>query len=168
MPLLTEDRLSDIIDLPIALPNTTISPGNWVLIGSVNLVAPAKLEFRYLQLQVMEIIAPAPATGTCAAQLATINTSFLAGSLAAVFLVQNFVPDTAPNLQPYLEILTAPTDFNAAPAATAPILVARDSANVNTLTAAGIYSLVVLNNTTDRDISLSVNGAITIDLAPTA
>lgn len=54
MSYLTENRLSSLVDLPIALPATALKQGDWVVVATVKLVSPQRLSLRALTLQVLE------------------------------------------------------------------------------------------------------------------
>jgi hypothetical protein len=54
MPLLTETKLRQTVDLPIALPATTLKQGDWLVVSSVKLVAGQRLTLRALNLQLLE------------------------------------------------------------------------------------------------------------------
>lgn len=54
MGYLTDNRLKNVVDLPIALPNTTIKQGDWVVIATVKLLAPQRLSMRSVTLQLVE------------------------------------------------------------------------------------------------------------------
>jgi hypothetical protein len=164
MALLTEDRLANIIDIPVSLPATQLLPGAYVLVGSIEVISPQTLAVRELQLQIANIEA-APTD---------INPDFLAGSLACLLIIAGFAPDTAPNVQAYSLLLAAPTDFNTALTTAAPIIVAVDPAKPIVLSNPGVYSIIVLNNSNSTvtaapipgTLDVAVTGAVTIDLSP--
>ncbi len=54
MGYLTENRLRSTVELPIALPATTLKQGDWVVVSTVRLVAPQRLSLRALTLQLLE------------------------------------------------------------------------------------------------------------------
>jgi hypothetical protein len=50
MPYLTERKLSNTLDVPVNLPATNITMGNWLVIASLQVVAPTLLTYRMLHL----------------------------------------------------------------------------------------------------------------------
>ena len=54
MGYLTESKLKTVLELPIALPSTTLRQGDWVVVATVKLVAPQRLSLRALTLQLLE------------------------------------------------------------------------------------------------------------------
>lgn len=51
MGYVTTSKLTNILDLPVQIPTTEIKMGDWVVIGSVKISTPARLRFRFLNLQ---------------------------------------------------------------------------------------------------------------------
>jgi hypothetical protein len=51
MAYLTENQLTNTLDLPIALPATDLRMGDWVIVASVKIVAPMTLTYRVANLQ---------------------------------------------------------------------------------------------------------------------
>lgn len=54
MGYLTDSKLRDVVDLPIALPDTALKQGDWLVVSTVKLVAPQRLSMRSLTLQLIE------------------------------------------------------------------------------------------------------------------
>jgi hypothetical protein len=54
MAYLTENKLSNLVELPIALPATTLKQGDWVVVATVKLVSPQRLSLRALTMQLLE------------------------------------------------------------------------------------------------------------------
>lgn len=52
MAYLSKQELSNIADVAVALPSTLLSMGDWILIGSVKIVAPMRCTYRYLSFQI--------------------------------------------------------------------------------------------------------------------
>lgn len=50
MPYLTERKLNNTLDLPLALPSVEIKMGDWLVIGTFKLVAPTRLTYRAMNL----------------------------------------------------------------------------------------------------------------------
>lgn len=54
MGFLTENKLRNVVDLPIGLPDTTLKQGDWLVISTVKIVAPQKLSMRSLTMQMVD------------------------------------------------------------------------------------------------------------------
>jgi hypothetical protein len=54
MGYLTENKLRNVVDLPIGLPDTTLKQGDWVIISTVKVVAPQRLSMRSVTMQLLE------------------------------------------------------------------------------------------------------------------
>jgi hypothetical protein len=50
MPYITYNKLSNTLDVPINLPATEIDMGDWLLIATVQVTAPAQLTYRVMNL----------------------------------------------------------------------------------------------------------------------
>lgn len=162
--LLTDARLTELCSLPISLPLTELGPGSWIIVSSVELEAPAQLTLKNLQLHVSDMSA-SDSTDTCGTSSKNdINPDFLSGSLATALVIATVAPDSLPYLQPYAKALAAPEDFNSAPNSRPPIVSVLGESFV-TLTAA-VYSVVVLNNSTNRTLAVSLTGSWVLDQNP--
>lgn len=53
MPYLTERKFSNTLDVPVNLPSTEIKMGDWVVIATIKLVAPARLTYRMMNLNLI-------------------------------------------------------------------------------------------------------------------
>lgn len=162
MPLITEAYLESLVHLPVQLPATRLPPGAWLIVASAKVDTGQTLTLKWLQLS-LHTLANADASDPCAGNgAATIDAEFLTGSVASTLLIADFVADTAPNLQAYSDLLVVPSDFTTAPTAVPPLLSVRGGADL-VLDVAATYSLVVLNNTANRDAIVSVSGAWLLD-----
>lgn len=163
MALLTESRLLTLVDLPVQLPQTLLPAGSWIALATVQLAENQKLDLRWLQLYIAEL-SNTDTTDPCGAVgRSVINTAFTGGSLASVFLIKDWAPTSEPWTQNVLDYLTCPLDSTLAAESLAPIVSIRPIAVPLQVVAAGTYTLVALNNTTNRNIAITVDGAITID-----
>ena len=161
MSLSTTQDADLSVDLPVQLPVTAVPPDCWMVVASVEVKAGQQLELRELQLHVAQIEALDSSTDPCAAVgLHAVSAEFVAGSLASLFICAAFAPDSRPDTQPYAEVLAAPADYTLAAAAVAPVSARRDPTVPLILTDAGVYSVVVLNNTTNRQLHLAVSGSL--------
>ncbi len=141
MSYLTDNKLRNVVDLPIALPNTTLKQGDWIVVATVKLVAPQRLSMRSLNLQLLE---------------ATVDTSLITTgnrivpNLGLVYLVlrkdyASGTPGATGGLDyMYLE------DIGIVVRSTVPVI----------LTAPGNYSLICANNmqaSTDSTVPTSTS-----------
>lgn len=53
MGLITEKRLSGMLDIPVSLPAAELIQGDWLVLSTIKLVEPMKLTLRYLNLQII-------------------------------------------------------------------------------------------------------------------
>ena len=56
MSYITDKQLEDRIDLPISLPVTEVKRNSWLVLATYAIAAPMKLNFRFLQLQLMNAV----------------------------------------------------------------------------------------------------------------
>lgn len=162
-----EERLSTLFDLPIHLPQSSIPAGDWVAIATLQLQAGVKLDFRWLQIHVTDFANSNTSDPCGITGQNSINPAFTAGSIASVFLIKDWSPASAPWTQTVIDQVLAPANFDDARTVTAPFVSVRSMAATPTpVTDAGTYTFVALNNTTNRTVTLSVSGAVTVDTDP--
>lgn len=128
MAYLTENKLKNVLELPIALPATTLKQGDWVVVSTVKLVAPQRLSLRSLTLQLLE----------STVDVADIDTSNkVVPNLGLVYFVlrQNYVSGT-PGGSGALDYLKL-DGIGTTSRSTIPVI----------LTAPGNYSIICTNNT---------------------
>jgi len=53
MALMTESKMRETLDLPVALPTTEILMGDWIILASIKLVSPQRLTYRYANLHLL-------------------------------------------------------------------------------------------------------------------
>lgn len=53
MAYLTEQKLSNVLDVPISLPATDLRQGDWVVVATTKVVLPMRLTYRVANLQVL-------------------------------------------------------------------------------------------------------------------
>jgi hypothetical protein len=58
MAYLTERKLSNTLDIPVNLPTSEIKMGDWVVIATIKLVAPARLTYRMMNLNFVSSTVP--------------------------------------------------------------------------------------------------------------
>jgi len=84
MSYLTSSKLSTTIDLPIALPATTLKQGDWLVVSTVKLVAPQRLTLQALTFQLLE-------SSASVADIATANKVVANLGLAYVVLRMDYL-----------------------------------------------------------------------------
>lgn len=162
MSYIQEDRLQTLIDLPVQLPQTSIPPGGWTAIATIQVPTNGTLTLSWLQIYIAAL--DTVNTTTASTVQNVINPDYLPGSLVSVFLIQNWSPSTEPWTQTIMDQVISPADYTTAAVAVPPTVVARSLATPLTITAAGTYTFVVLNNSTNVDVELSVSGTVTLDI----
>lgn len=159
MPYLTEAKLLTTFDLPIALPATLLVQGDWLVVASVKIIAPMRLTYRWLNLQLHTSSVPVT-------DISTTNRVYGNLGLAYVVLRKDYISGS-PGLAGALDTLIIDTTGVAV----------RDYTQTVTLDAAGTYSWIVANNmqasTTSTvptsasiDFRLSVTGQVRLLLDP--
>lgn len=143
MPYLTENKLNSVVDLPFALPATTLKQGTVLIVGTLKVATAQRLTLRTLYLQLLE--SPVD-TG-----LLDVSNRVLA-SLGLLYVVLRKDYTTGnPGASGALEVLKCD----------APGLVARAGTPL-VLTAPGNYSLICVNNM-QASTSSSVSPAVALD-----
>lgn len=156
MSFLTENKLKNTVDLPIALPATTIKQGDWVVVSTVKVNAGQRLSLRALTLQLME-------SSVAVGSISSTNRVVSNLALAYVVLRQNYVSGT-PGASGALDSL-AISAIDVVSRSTVPLLI----------TTAGYYSLIAANNMqastssaistgTSIDFKLAVTGNLRLEL----
>jgi hypothetical protein len=164
MAFVFEDRLLSLFDLPVQLPQTQVPAGGWLAVATVKLDEGQTLDLRWLQIYVAAV-ENVNANDPCGAVgRSVINPDFLPGSLAALFLIKDWVPGSDPWTQTVLETLLCPSDYALASDATVPIISVRNMTAPLQISTPGIYTFVILNNSVNRNVSITVDGAVTVDV----
>jgi hypothetical protein len=161
-----EDRLLSLFDLPVQLPQTMLSAGGWLAVATVQVPTGATLDLRWMQLYVAAL-ENTDSTDPCGTSgVNAINPNFPGGSLASLFLIKDWAPTTTPWTQTTFDLLVAPSNFDSAPGAVPPVISVRPLATPLSITEAGNYTFVVLNNTTNRNLAITIDGVVTLDTDP--
>jgi hypothetical protein len=127
MPYLTERKLSNTLDIPINLPTTEIKMGDWVVIATIKLVAPAQLTYRMMNLNFVSSTVPLP-------NITAVNKVVPNYGLCYVGLFFNYVSGD-PSSLPALDVVQAST-FDVVERTATPIVTATE----------GTYSWIAVNN----------------------
>jgi hypothetical protein len=170
MAFLTEQELDNQLDLPVSAPTILVEPQRWVIISSVMVAAPSQLVLRQLQLQLVEVIDPYTSgsvvvspnsAGLCVFPPSDITLDNPDYGLAYLGLYLGFVPPILPSAQALQEppLVVGGVDT------VAPAITARDTAPTVYATP-GVYSFVLVNNTQNRGLKLTVNGQVRVVLNP--
>ena len=162
MAYLTENQLSNTIDVPIALPTTHLVMGTWLTVGTILLTTPMRLTYSYANLQILS---------------STVDTTLITsgnkvyGSLGLVYIAlrQNYTGGT-PGAPGALDTLIAPTVGS----------YRRSMASNIVLTSAGVYSWIICSNmkastdasplippSTSIDFRVAVSGSVRMELSGT-
>ena len=170
MSFLTDEQLDNQVDLPVSAPTVLVDQQKWIVVASLRLDAPMHLVLRWLHLQIVEVINPfadgtliiSPnAQGLCVFPSSDIILDNPDYGLAYLGLYRGFQPPVLPSIQPLQEPPLVVGGVNAV----APAIAARDTAPTIYSTA-GVYSFVLVNNTQNRRLKLTVNGQTRVVLNP--
>jgi len=165
MPYVTTTQLDNILDLPVSLPMTDLYPKEWLVVSTVSISAPRSFTARWVQIHLIESVDPDSSTilpnssGTCDIPVQTPIISTPGLGLAWLGLYRNFDPLKLPTFQAAQEALIQIGTSTSVP----PLLAAR-SLTPTTYTADGAYSWVIVNNTDNRLLRLSVTGQVRVNL----
>lgn len=154
---LTTRKLSNVLDLPVALPATEVKQGDWIIVASVKVVSPMKLTHRFLNLAMLT-------SSVTVSQISNTNKIVSSLGLAYVVLRRDY-SGSNPGSAGSLDTLVI-NDIGS---------VSRNTDTVVTLTTAGTYSWIVANNmqpsssstvptSTEINFRLQVNGSVRLDL----
>ena len=157
MGYLTEAKLANIIDVPVAMPATEIRQGDWLMVASLKLITPMRLSFRFLNIQLH----------TATVEIADIASgNLIYGNLGFVYLVlRRDYLSGSPGSSGALDTL----------ALTQAGITARDTADELIFSTPGTYSWILANNCKANsataiptyqsiDFSVSVTGQVRIEL----
>jgi hypothetical protein len=170
MSFLTDLELDNQIDLPVSAPTIMVEQQRWVIVASMKVTAPMQLVLRLLQLQLVEVVNPYTdgsvvvtpnEQGLCVFPPSDIVLDNPDYGLAYLGLYRGFIPPVAPGSQPVQEPPLIVGGVNAV----APAISVRDMAPT-TYATDGVYSFVLVNNTQNRKLKLTVNGQIRMLLNP--
>jgi len=159
MGFITENMLSNVVDLPIALPATDLHMGDWVVVATVKVVAPMRITYKMATLQLF----------ACNVDTALItNGNKTYGNLGLSFLtMRRSYSSGNPGAAGGLDVLVA----------TGLGTFSRTLTNVIVATTPGTYSWIIANNmqpstdaipvippSTSIDFRLAVTGSVRLEL----
>ena len=171
MGYLTQDQLDQQLDLPVQLPLTDIPPNQWLVVSTFLINTPQAFTLRWLQLHLIAqsatnslgstVVVTPDASGNCVFPAQGPNLVVSTLGLVYVGLYSAFDPLKQPSLQAAQEApLYVP--YNAA---LLPPQFAVRALTSTTYISPGVYSFVVVNNTTNQLQSVSVSGQVRVNLA---
>lgn len=156
MAAVTETKLRSTLDIPVALPATTIKQGDWVVVATVNISTGQRLSLRHLTLQVIS------ATVNMA-DIAVSNRVVTSFGPAYLVLRKNYVSGS-PAAAGTLDTLSISA-----------VGVVNRTGSPLFVTDPGYYSVIVVNNcqastsstistATAIDLQISVTGCLRLEL----
>lgn len=170
MSFLTEDQLDNQVDLPVSAPTILIEQQKWIIVSSVKVVDPMQLNLRWLQIQLVEVVNPYTdgtvtvtpnAQGLCVFPPSDIILDNADYGLAYLGLYRGF----SPAVPPLSQSLQEPPLIVGGVNATAAAIAARNTTPTVYATA-GVYSFVLVNNTQNRRLKVTVTGQVRMVLNP--
>lgn len=170
MAFLTQEDLDNRLDLPVSQPTTLVEAEDWIVVATIRLMTPMQFTLSWLQLQLIEVINPytsgavvvePDSNGLCVFPASDITLTNADYGLAYLALYRGFVPSVNPTIQPAQEPPLVVGDV----IGTAPAIAVR-SLEPTIYATEGIYSFVLVNNTTNRNLRLTANGQVVVNLNP--
>ncbi len=143
MALITEKKLSTIVDLPVSLPALELKQGDWLVVASFKLESPQRITYDFLTL---ELIKANVALSSVSASNKVVSNL----DLAFIGLYRDYTSGF-PGLTPALDVVSA----NAVGA------FGRSGATL-TYATPGVYSFIIANNM-QADSSSAIPVATSID-----
>jgi hypothetical protein len=172
MSLLTENKVSKTLDIPVSLPATEVKQGDWVVLSTIKLVEPMRLTYQFMTLRMFSSSVAVPSIGLG-------NKISQSLDLAFVGLYRDYVSGH-PGLSPALDVVRvrdviSPTSDCVPIADTLGQFITVRSAQTLSFTTPGVYSFILANNTqpdstgvipvtTSIDFVLGVTGQIRLEL----
>lgn len=171
MSYVTDQQLSGLIHLPVSMPLTDIGPQRWLVVSSTLISQGQSFTLRMLQMNLLSLMDPttgadtlttAPtADGICVFPSGDATLVTPGYGLAYLGLYLNFNALVSPAIQAAQEAPLILGDAGSAPPAGAV-----RATSPATYAATGPYSFVVVNNTVDRSLRLTVTGQIVFSIGP--
>lgn len=155
---LAEEYLQQVMDLPVSLPAALIKAANWIVVSSVNVTGTTQLEYSLANLQLIDALKdgiPVDIGNVCT----PVDIPLIAESrgLAYLAIAFNYSSATPPSQVQWVGTIDDIIQVNGVG------LVSRsETALPLILTNTGIYSWVLVNNTTTLDLRLCVTAQVRI------
>lgn len=128
MAYLTENQLSNVMDMPIAVSSTDLRMGDWVVLGTIKITTPMRLIYKVSNLYIS-------ASTVDVASITNGNKIFGNLGLAYLTMRQDYISGS-PGAAGGLDVLVA--------TGLGPF--SRDVTNIITVATPGVYSWIVANN----------------------
>jgi hypothetical protein len=172
MALLTENKLSTTLDIPVNFSATEVQMGDWLVVASIKLVAPMRLTYQFLTLQMLS-------STVDTRDIVDANKIVPALDLAFLGLYRDY-SSGHPSQSPALDIVRIRETGLASDCITITDTLGQfitvRSSPVLTFTTPGVYSFIVANNmkpssqsviptTTSIDFQLTATGQIRLELS---
>jgi len=171
MPYVSDTQLADLLHLPVSFPLTEVEPSRWVVISSVLLQQGQSFTLRMLQMNLLSLADPLSgadtlitsptADGTCVFPSGNANLLTAGYGLAYLGLYLNFNALVSPASQAAQESPLILGNSNTLPPASA-----LRATTPSVYAAPGPYSFVLVNNTSDTSLRLTVAGQVVLSLGP--
>jgi hypothetical protein len=172
MALLTENKVSKTLDIPVNLPATELKMGDWLVVASVKIKEPMRLTFWYLTFQML-------ASSVDTRDIVDTNKISPALDLAFIGLYRDYASGH-PSASPALDVIRIRESISVS-GDCIPItdtlgqFITVRSSPVLQFTTPGVYSFIVANNmqastlstiptTTSIDFQLCATGQIRLEL----
>lgn len=158
MSYITESELRRRVALPIALPLTELKQNDWLVLATVKLLAGMNASYKWLSLQVTDYtVTEVDSADPCAAAaLALNNTAF---GIAYLAIYKTYSPSSDPSTLTYIgastDVVTVSTTGISNRDTSLPDL---------TVTDAGEYSWVLVNNASNATIRVSATGQVIVNV----
>jgi hypothetical protein len=167
----TLDQLDQQLDVPVQLPLTDLPANQWLIVSTFRIDTPQAFTLRWLQLHLIEmeavgstgavVVTTPNAQGECVFPAQGPNLVVPTLGLVYVGLYTGFDDQQVPSFQAAQE---APLYIPYNAALLPPQYAIRPLAPT-TYAAAGVYSFVIVNNTTNQLERVSVSGQVRVNLA---
>lgn len=172
MALLTENKVSKTLDIPVNLPTTELKMGDWLVIASIKIAEPMRLSFWYLTFQML-------ASSVDTRDIDESNMISPALDLAFIGLYRDYTsghPSATPALEAIRIRESISVNGDCIPITdTLGQFITVRSSPVLQFTTPGVYSFIVANNmqasstsaiatTTSIDFQLCATGQIRLEL----
>lgn len=172
MALLTENKVSKTLDIPVNLPATELKMGDWIVVSSIKIMEPMRLTYWYMTLQMIS-------SSVDVRDIVEGNKISPALDLAFLGLYRDYTSGH-PSDTPALDIVRI-RESTSASGDCIPItdilgrFITVRSSPVLTFTTPGVYSFILANNmktsadsvidsTTSIDFQLCATGQIRLEL----
>lgn len=152
---LTEKQLDDRLDLPLILPLTKLKATDWLLLGTISIPTNASLTYRFLQLH---LIGKTSTLGNSTLTPTRLDQGF---GMAYIAIYKSYVVTSDP--KSLSRVGTAADAVSADDLGVYQRDTTKDALVLND--SGGQYSFVLVNNTSDYDLRLSVNGTVRMSLS---